>query len=134
MYFAQPTWEEIVQVLRNDKLRGFKIDIETDSTVAPDAQAEQQGRTELLAAIGTFAQNDGARDPGGLHVAGSRLVAHQVRGPRLQGRQRGRAGARAMGQNAIPPQVQQMQKQLQEQKQQLDQQAQQVKDARTRPS
>jgi uncharacterized protein (DUF3084 family) len=44
-------------VLRSDKLRGFKIDIETDSTVQPDADAEKQARTELIQGLGAFAQS-----------------------------------------------------------------------------
>lgn len=55
-FFNQPTWEDVMGVLRNDKLRGFKIDIETDSTVQPDADAEKQARSELLQALGGFAQ------------------------------------------------------------------------------
>jgi hypothetical protein len=55
-FYAQPTWEDVIQVLRDDKLRGFKIDIETDSTVQPDADAEKQARTELLTALGDFCQ------------------------------------------------------------------------------
>jgi hypothetical protein len=33
---------DAILLLRNDKLRGFRIDIETDSTVAGDAQAEKE--------------------------------------------------------------------------------------------
>jgi hypothetical protein len=56
-FFDQPTWEDVLKVLRSDKLRGFKIDIETDSTVQPDADAEKQARTELLTSLGGFAQS-----------------------------------------------------------------------------
>lgn len=55
-FFANPTWEDVLHVLRSDKLRGFKIDIETDSTVQPDADAEKQARSELLQALGGFSQ------------------------------------------------------------------------------
>ena len=50
----KPTWEQITKILRDDKLRGFRVDIETDSTVMPDAAAEQQNRIELLTAISGF--------------------------------------------------------------------------------
>jgi hypothetical protein len=50
----KPTWEQITQILRDDKLRGFRVDIETDSTVMPDAAAEQQNRIELLTSISQF--------------------------------------------------------------------------------
>ncbi len=45
---------EMIAVLRNDKLRSYRIDIETDSTVFEDAEAEKQGRVEILKAIGEF--------------------------------------------------------------------------------
>jgi hypothetical protein len=50
----KPTWEQITQILQSDKLRGFRVDIETDSTVMPDAATEQQNRIELLTAISQF--------------------------------------------------------------------------------
>lgn len=51
-----PTFHQAVQVLRSDELRAYQIDIETDSTVFEDAEAEKQGRVELLTAMGGFAQ------------------------------------------------------------------------------
>jgi len=45
---------EIVEILRSDKLRGYRIDIETDSTVFEDEAAVKQQTTELIGAIGTF--------------------------------------------------------------------------------
>ncbi len=45
---------EMIQILRSDKLRSYRIDIETDSTVFEDAEAEKQGRTELLKSISEF--------------------------------------------------------------------------------
>ena len=44
----------VAQLLRNDKLRGFRIDIETDSTVALDDQEQKEARVEFLGAAGTF--------------------------------------------------------------------------------
>lgn len=52
----KPTWEQVVALLRDDKLRGFRVDIETDSTVQPDASQEQKNRVELLTAITGFVQ------------------------------------------------------------------------------
>lgn len=52
----KPTWEQVMQILRDDKLRGFHIDVETDSTVQPDAAEEQKNRIELLSAITQFVQ------------------------------------------------------------------------------
>lgn len=128
-YFAQPTWEEVIQVLRNDKLRGFKIDIETDSTVTPDAQAEQQGRTQLLAAIGTFSQNVAPAVQEGLMSPelASSLIKFAVRAFKVGSEVE--QELEALGQNAVSPQMQQAQKQLQDQQQQVAQQQQQAKDA-----
>lgn len=52
----KPTWEQVKQVLSDDKLRGFRVDIETDSTIQPDATEEQKNRVELLSAITQFVQ------------------------------------------------------------------------------
>lgn len=53
---AKPTWEEVEQVLRTEGLRCFKIDIETDSTIKADQDAEKTARTEFLTAAGSFIQ------------------------------------------------------------------------------
>lgn len=50
----EPAWEEVVQLLRDDKLRGFRIDIETDSTIQGDEEAERTARTEYLTATTAF--------------------------------------------------------------------------------
>lgn len=54
---AEPTIDAVVQLLRDDKLRSYQIDIETDSTVFEDAESEKASRTELLTAISTFMTN-----------------------------------------------------------------------------
>lgn len=45
---------EVMQVIRDDRLRGFKVEIETDSTLTNDAKSERQDRTEFLQAVGAF--------------------------------------------------------------------------------
>jgi hypothetical protein len=45
------TWEEVVGMLRDKATRNFRIDIETDSTVMADEQAEKQDRMELLSGL-----------------------------------------------------------------------------------
>lgn len=50
----EPSWEQIMGVLRNEKLRGFIVDVETDSTIEPDQQAQQQAATEFVAAVAQF--------------------------------------------------------------------------------
>jgi hypothetical protein len=54
-------WDEslmpqVEQLLKSDKLRSFRIDIETDSTIQPDEDAEKQRRVEFLEAVSTFMQ------------------------------------------------------------------------------
>jgi hypothetical protein len=48
---------EVLQLLRNDLMMDFAIDIETDSTVAKDEFQERQTRQEMLGAVGQFAQS-----------------------------------------------------------------------------
>lgn len=47
---------EVMSVLREQKTRDYRIDIETDSTVAPDEQAEKAQITEFLTSITGFLQ------------------------------------------------------------------------------
>ena len=46
--------QQIMEMLRNDKLRGFNVDVETDSTIQPDASEEQKNRIEFLTAVSGF--------------------------------------------------------------------------------
>jgi hypothetical protein len=50
----RPTWEKVLQVLRSDKLRSFKINIETDSTIKGRADQEQKNRIELIGNVTGF--------------------------------------------------------------------------------
>jgi len=49
---AQPVWEQILEVLRNDAARTYRIDIETNSTVEPEAAEDQKHLNELLGMLG----------------------------------------------------------------------------------
>lgn len=49
-----PTWEEVEALLKNPVHREFRLDIETDSTIRMDDDAEKQSRVELVTAIGAF--------------------------------------------------------------------------------
>lgn len=51
---GEPSWEDVLGLLRNNSLRGFLIDIETDSTVEPDQQAEQQKAIEFTTGVMQF--------------------------------------------------------------------------------
>ena len=46
------SWDDVVGLLRNNELRDFKIDVETDSTIQVDENAEKEARTELLGTVG----------------------------------------------------------------------------------
>jgi len=52
----QPTWEEVEALLKNPVLREFRLDIETDSTIRMDEDAEKAARIELITAVGGFIQ------------------------------------------------------------------------------
>jgi hypothetical protein len=49
-----PTWEEVESLLENPVHREFRLDIETDSTIRMDDDAEKQSRVELVTAVGAF--------------------------------------------------------------------------------
>lgn len=53
---AREVFDQAVELLKQDRLRTFRVDIETDSTTFEDQQAEKQSRTELLTAAGGFIQ------------------------------------------------------------------------------
>lgn len=53
---AKPTWQEVEAIIREDAGRCFRIDIETDSTIKADQDAEKQARVEFLSAAGGFIQ------------------------------------------------------------------------------
>lgn len=50
----QPSVEQVMQFLHDQKLRPFVLDIETDSTIAPDENATKQRATEFVTAVGGF--------------------------------------------------------------------------------
>lgn len=51
---AQPTWDDIMGVLKNDASRLFRIDIETDSTIEADQLSAQKNMGEFVQGFGTF--------------------------------------------------------------------------------
>jgi hypothetical protein len=46
--------KQVLQILRDEKTRGCRIEIETDSTIEPDETAEKQSRVEFVTAIGAY--------------------------------------------------------------------------------
>ena len=47
-------FQQAIQLLRDEKLRGFRIDVETNSTVSMDEATEKEDRVEFLSAAGSF--------------------------------------------------------------------------------
>lgn len=72
----QPTIEQVIAFLHDQKLRPFVLDIETDSTIQPDEDAEKQRRTEFMQVLGGTLQQLGAlvaAEPGAATFAGEVL-------------------------------------------------------------
>lgn len=51
--------QKAIALLKNDKLRGFRIDIETDSTIQGDQEQEKQQRVEFITAATKFIEAAG---------------------------------------------------------------------------
>lgn len=51
-----PSWREVVAFLRTGPIRDYRIDVETDYTIASDQQADREAITRLLTAITQFLQ------------------------------------------------------------------------------
>jgi hypothetical protein len=43
-----PNWDDVIQLLRSDKLRSYRVDVETDDTEFQDAAEEQEQRVEFM--------------------------------------------------------------------------------------
>jgi hypothetical protein len=54
-----PVWGEVLAILKDDRERAFRIDIETNSTIQPEAAEDQEGITTLLTAFGQTMQSIG---------------------------------------------------------------------------
>lgn len=59
MRAAQPSWEEVLGILRDDWGRAYRIDIETNSTVDPESTEDQKNIQELMTALGALVQSLG---------------------------------------------------------------------------
>ena len=49
---SMPNWESLIQILRNDAIRDFKVDVETDSTVAASIESDMQSLSQVVTALG----------------------------------------------------------------------------------
>lgn len=57
MVFDVASFTAAIGLLRNDKLRGFRVDIETQSTIAADESAEREAASQMIQAVGAFMQS-----------------------------------------------------------------------------
>jgi len=47
-----PSWDEVMDVMRSDALRSYRVDVETDSTVAETVERDMAGLAEVIGAVG----------------------------------------------------------------------------------
>lgn len=52
----KPSWEEVLGLLKDKAHRNFRIDIETDSTIAGSLESDMAGIAQVLQAVGGFMQ------------------------------------------------------------------------------
>ena len=117
-------FDEALQLIKTDAGRLFNIDIETDSTIAPDVERERQGLTQALEAIGAYA---GQIFP--LVQAGAipMNVAMEILRKTLRTFRLGRDLDEAMDEAAKQAQQENPEKQAEEAKQKAEQEAEQQK-------
>lgn len=84
----EPAWEDVYALLQNETARCFRIDIETDSTIAGDEQEAKQDAMEFAQNIGGFIEQMGQVPPG-LQPLMGHMLAFMVRcfpiGKQLEG-------------------------------------------------
>lgn len=51
---AKPVWGKVLELLRDDMQRAYRVDIETNSTVLPEAVEDQKNIAEVMTALGQF--------------------------------------------------------------------------------
>jgi hypothetical protein len=117
---------EVYQILTNDLMRSFRIDIETDSTIAEDAQTEKQNRIEFVTAITGFIEKVGPQVQAGMippQVA-TELLGFAVRGFKVGRTLEDTIDEMSQQKGDDDPQMQQMTQAIQQKTQELEQQAQ----------
>lgn len=75
----EPSWEDVEALLKNPVLREFRIDIETDSTIRTDEDADRKARMEFLEAVGKMIQ-EAATVPKPMIPAAGELILFGIRG------------------------------------------------------
>lgn len=120
------TIDQVMQVLRSDLQRQYRVDIETDSTIQAMEGADQAAISNLLTGIGGFVQAVGPAVQAGIipAEAAKALLSSIVRKYKLGREVDDSLNEQTKG--GVPPQVQQAMQQVQQAKAQVDQQAAQV--------
>ena len=129
-----PSWEDIQQVMQNDMMRDYRIDIETDSTIQAQQQQDQKQMGEVLKGVSDFMM--GAAGPvasGALSMkAAKAMLMSFVRRMKL-GREvedaleeEGDQKPQGIPKEQVEQQMQQVQEQAQKQIQGAEQQAKQA--------
>jgi len=116
---------EVLEILQDDMMRSYRIDIETDSTIAEDAAQEKQGRIEMMQAVTGFIEKAAPMVQAGFLPAN---VAKELLGFTVRGFKIGRTLEDVldeMGGQEDDPRMKQMQQQVQGQAQQQMEQMQQ---------
>ena len=75
---AMPVWPRVLELLQNDMQRAYRIDIETNSTVEPEAVEDQKNIAELMNALAQYLNGVGplvAKGVMPMEVAQSMLLA-----------------------------------------------------------
>ena len=75
----EPTWEEVESLLKNPVLREFRIDVETDSTIRTDEDADRSARMEFIEAVGKMI-TEAATVPHQMIPAAGELILFGIRG------------------------------------------------------
>lgn len=56
---ATPSWDEVIALLRDERLRGYLIDVQSDSMVEPDQTEEREARVQFTQSVTAFLQAAG---------------------------------------------------------------------------
>lgn len=134
----EPSWEQVLALLRNEKLRGFVVDVETDSTIEPDQQAQQQSAEQFITALAAFMQAAVPviqADPDAVEFLGEVLAwgtrqfkgADTIEGAVDEYVERKKKKAEALQNGATPPSPEMIKAQSDQQVAAMDQQTTQVK-------
>lgn len=52
----KPSWNQVLELLKNDMQRSYQIDIETNSTILPEAVEDQKQIADVMTALGQYLQ------------------------------------------------------------------------------